>query len=85
MAIVSTNYAGVPMILADEKSGRWIETGDTVVTFRGDAYVCVGGRAPHKPGSTGKVWCRRGGSETEFYPGVVGAVWCKVKRVEIEA
>jgi len=42
-----------------------------------DTYVVLGGRPPHKPGSTGRVNVRSKlhGWEQEFYPSVVGAKW----------
>lgn len=40
--------------------------------FRGRVDTIVGGRAPHKPGSTGRVWCADG---AEFFPGVFGMQW----------
>ena len=43
-------------------------------SFRGESYVITGGRPPHKPESTGKVWTSDNG---EYYPGVFGLRWVK--------
>jgi hypothetical protein len=47
----------------------------TAFDFRGHAAVITGGRAPHKPSSTGKVWTS---DEGEYYPGVFGMKWVLV-------
>ena len=41
-------------------------------SFRGEVHTITGGRAPHKPGSTGKVWTS---DEGEYYPGVFDMKW----------
>lgn len=46
--------------------------GSTAISYRGHAAVIIGGRAPHKPGSTGKVWTADG---REYYPGVFDMKW----------
>lgn len=46
--------------------------GCTAFNFRGHAAVITGGRAPHKPGSTGKVWTSDDG---EYYPSVFAMKW----------
>lgn len=80
--ITSNNYAGERMTLVDEDTHLPIHEGDVRASFRGDLYRVMGGRAPHKESSTGKVWCRdplakRGddSSSSEFYPGVIKARW----------
>jgi hypothetical protein len=51
--------------------------GAKVVSFRDTTYKLEGGRAPHKPGSEGKVWVGRFGSaaQSEFYPSVFNLAW----------
>ena len=44
-------------------------------SFRGEVHTITGGRAPHKPGSTGKVWTSNGHDEGEYYPGVFDMKW----------
>ena len=41
-------------------------------TFRGETCTIVDGRAPHKPGSTGRVYTADG---REYYPGVFDMKW----------
>lgn len=43
--------------------------------FRGNVDTIVGGRAPHKPSSTGRVQCADG---AEFYPSVYGMQWVNI-------
>lgn len=57
--------------LVDE-DGNTVLPGDTVTSFRGKTATLKGGRAPHKPGSQGKVYLQGGG---EFYPSVYGLRW----------
>lgn len=80
MPIKSKNYAGEAMTLVLEDDGQPVEAGMILTSGRGERYRVTGGRAPHKPGSTGKVWCQgvdqAGDNSTiEFYPGVVKAMW----------
>lgn len=75
--ITSTDYQGEAMTLVDENTFAPILVGE-VRTSREERYAIVGGRAPHKPGSSGRVGvCAPGGTEAdfEFYPSVVGAKW----------
>jgi hypothetical protein len=55
--ITSQNYAGQTMTLVDATTLQPINEGDVRTTSRGDNYAVTGGRAPHKPESSGKVWC----------------------------
>lgn len=40
--------------------------------FRGERETIIGGRPPHKAGSTGHVWTAEG---SEYYPGVFDLAW----------
>ncbi|MHA1970733.1 MAG: hypothetical protein ACTSXE_02680 [Candidatus Thorarchaeota archaeon] len=61
--------------LVDKKTGQEIELGSIRTSFRGDKLKILNFTAPHKPGSTGKVYTRDidNGWTQEYYPGVVGA------------
>ena len=72
LPIISAGFDG-NYVLCDEATKARIGTGTTRNGFRGN-YRIDGGRAPHKPGSTGKVWTDKG----EFFPGVVNAVWLRI-------
>lgn len=56
---------------------------DVLVTRDGTAYKIVGGKAPHKPGSTGYVYARLVQepeavfSDNLFYPGVFDCRWVR--------
>ena len=67
--ITSKDYTGALCKLLH--NGRVISPGEQVETFRGTLVTVTGGRAPQKPGSTGKVWTDAG----EYFPGVVNAEW----------
>ena len=67
--ILSKDYAGVQRVLVDEKTGEPIGKFAVVNNFRGDPLEVLGGRAPHKPGSTGFVSTDKG----EYYAGVINA------------
>lgn len=43
--------------------------------FRGNVDTIVGGRAPHKPSSTGRVWTADG---REYFPSVFGMHWVNI-------
>jgi hypothetical protein len=69
--ITSTDYLGRTCTLVHEHNGTPVFLGDNIEARRGSA-VCTGGRAPHKPGSSGKVWTEDGG---EFFPHVFDLKW----------
>jgi hypothetical protein len=86
MTIRSKDYAGRTCELVHVKTGKPISEG-TAVTLRDDEHWQItGGRAPHHPGSTGRVYVRlldiaeseRQLRTTEFFPGVVDAQWVPV-------
>lgn len=63
-----------------DKDGESVRKGEVIADFRGDMAVVVGGRPPHKPGSSGFVHARymtdEGLSgECEYYATVYGLKW----------
>ena len=54
------------------EDGKPVCVGDTIVCRRGDTYTINGGRPPHKPSSTGRVWTANG---SEFFPTVFDLRW----------
>lgn len=51
---------------------------DTVTDFRGDTAEIIGGRPPHRPGTSGYVWVITPDDELtmrEFYPTVFDLRW----------
>ena len=58
--------------LVDRNTGKRVELGYEVTTFRGDTYKLVGVRPPHKEASSGHVALDWGGREVEYYPGTIG-------------
>ena len=65
------------MQLVYEVNNEPVQTGD-VVHVRNLAYYIEAIIEPHKPGSTGRVWCRSMDEQkyfAEWFPNVIGAVW----------
>lgn len=52
--------------------------GELLETHNGDQYRITGGRPPHKPSSTGRVWVAGGG---EFFPTVFNLKWVEKKMI----
>ena len=73
--ITSERYDGVLCKLITS-TGQDVQKGDTVKDFRGDLNVIVGGRAPHKSSSQGKVWTDDFGPQ--YYPSVFKLQWVPV-------
>lgn len=59
--------------LRNMTTGEPVRIGDTVTDFRGDTATIKGGRAPHKPGSTGRVWTDE--YSQEYFPAVFDLEW----------
>ena len=72
--LTSIGYDGKKWLLIDSYTQRSIKRGDILVSYKGEAYVIMGGSAPHKPSSTGRVRTAQG---REFFPSVVNCVWIK--------
>jgi hypothetical protein len=58
--------------LVHQVSGTPVCVGETLSSGRGDRYTITGGRPPHKPASTGRVWVEGGG---EYFPSVFDLEW----------
>jgi len=54
-------------------TGEPVRIGDIVKTFRGETCTISGGRAPHKPASTGRVWVEE--FSQEYFPSVFDLEW----------
>lgn len=67
--ITSQDYTGTACTLTH--NGQPVNSGEILETNDGDQYRITGGRAPHKPSSTGKVWTDGG----EFFPSVFNCAW----------
>ena len=59
-------------VLCYQDTDQPIRKGTMAYDFRGRVDTIVGGRAPRKPWSTGRVECADG---AEFYPSVFGMQW----------
>lgn len=51
---------------------------EVLETHSGERYAIEGGRPPHKPSSTGRVWVKGGG---EFFPTVFNLKWVEKKAI----
>jgi len=60
--------------LIEEASGNEVKPGMTILSFRNELYKFISFRAPHKPGSTGRINVEHcdTGREQEFFPTVFG-------------
>lgn len=67
--ITSTDYAGRTCTLTH--NGQPVNKGEILEDFRGDHYRVIGGQAPHKCSSTGKIYTDGG----NFYPTVFKCKW----------
>jgi hypothetical protein len=56
----------------DSDAQEGVLKGVTALDFRGNSDVIIGGRAPHKPSSTGRVWTADG---REYFPSVFDMQW----------
>lgn len=63
------------------ESGAVAVVGGEYETFSGEKVILSGGRPPHKPSSTGKVYLRHADGTPalgEFYPSVIKLKWVEV-------
>lgn len=63
--------------LVHKDTGKPVAVGETVTSFRGEAYVVNGWRQPHKAGAAGKLRVTKPGEtgQHEFYVHVFGLAW----------
>ena len=75
--IESKDYSGRTCRLVHIKTGEPVAVGAAANLRNEPGWTISGGRAPHKPGSTGRVWVQdpRTSAEREYFPGVVDAQW----------
>jgi hypothetical protein len=78
-AITCTNYQNQVCQLVHTPTGTTVSKGTVLANFRGEEHTIMGGRSPHKPGSTGAVWLAGG---MEFYPTVFECEWQPVGSIQ---
>ena len=59
------------------ETGKPINIGDELETFRGEKVRLVGMQPPHKPEASGKVFCDDGQCDSVWYASVVGCRYVK--------
>lgn len=83
-AILSTDWAGkeCKLVFAQSKESVYLDTRvDIGRDGKREIVKVLGGRAPHKPESTGRVLVSCRGAtfgQTEYFPSVVGARWVRI-------
>lgn len=70
--ITDKNYTGKMYRLVRDADGSPVMRNVWMKSSRGEEYQITGGRAPHKEGSTGRVFC---GLNREFFPSVFDCHW----------
>lgn len=80
--ITGKDYYGRLCVLCFVADSVAYEKNSVTISAGGDKYQIIGGTAPHKPASQGKVWARAiqsngmpSDSTMEFYPSVFGLRW----------
>ncbi len=82
--ITSIDYAGRTCVLRTAGgNGTTVGQGFVALSHRGERWLIVGGRAPHKPSSSGRVYATPYPAspdvfdvhESQFFPGVFDLVW----------
>lgn len=63
-----------------DTNGQPVHEGQKVQDFRGDTHTIKGGRPPHTPASTGRVWFVE--TTQELYPSVVDLKWVESEEYE---
>lgn len=83
--IQGMNHENVVCVLRhDDATRREVHHGESLTDRYGDFYRVTGGRPPHKPGSTGRVYVDNCLSDIsrEFFPGVFNLVWIPKRDAE---
>lgn len=79
--LISNGHDGLYALY--DSRGIPVDRGTTIFDREGQEYTVEGGAAPLKPGSTGRVYVRRGGKLPgkfhEFFPSVVGLEWRQLR------
>lgn len=68
--IKDKNWNNEEMKLVHADSGKLVQVGD----FINDMTI-LGGSAPHKPSSTGRILVQKGKFKREFFPSVANLEW----------
>ena len=76
----SKNWEDKECKLVSRETGEELNINDVVITGRGDVFKIQGGRAPHKPSSTGRVYVTNVEEDWkgEYFPTVIDACWVTV-------
>lgn len=74
MNIVSKDWAGVERTLVHIATGFPVQMNERVVEDDRKLMI-TGGRAPHKSGSSGRVWVKEGKALYEWFPHVCDMKW----------
>lgn len=61
-----------------DRDGKPVAMNSEHADFRGDVRTIVGGKAPHKSSSEGKVWYAAGSGTLEVYPSCYDMKWVKL-------
>lgn len=86
--ITSIDFQDQVCALIDSSKGSLLTHGEEVESFRGDRMRLIGGKAPHKPSSEGKVFVEVLGDaktlqfRSEYYASVIGAEWVPIAEVD---
>jgi len=63
-----------------DSTGRVVQVGDKLKSFRGDAWRVCGGKPPRSPSSSGRIWVNKPGQVlTDFFPSVFDCTWVAEK------
>lgn len=73
--VTSEDWSGKTRTLVHEGTGKPVTVGETVTDFRGDKATVTGGEAPHKQGSTGRVYVKQNEHEAQYFPSVFELEW----------
>lgn len=78
--LAEKGWDGRYVLVKNDVGAAPVTEGAKLVTLKGDHYTLSGGEAPHKAGSTGKIYVLKEGatSESSFFPSVCGLRWKKV-------
>lgn len=75
--IYRTGYNNILFALVRE-GGEAVSLGEVYEAHNGGEYELVGGDAPHKPSSSGKVYVKSGDGTCQFFPSVFGLKYMPV-------
>ena len=73
--IKGIGYDGKRWLLIDAVTQKSVKRGQVLTDFRGDKQMVRDGTAPHKAGSTGRIYMTSGRA---FYPVVYGCQWVRL-------